>query len=76
VVALIISSVLAMVVQATGATTLLGGLLVGVVAWVGLGATATFVVTVYEGPPVSVWLLNADYQLVVYAIQGAIFAVW
>ncbi len=74
--AVISSLVLAMMVQAVGAATLLEGLVVGIVVWVGIGATATLVVTVYEGPPLSVWLLNAGYQLIVYAVQGAIFAMW
>ena len=74
--ALVSSFVLSLVVRATGASTVLNGLVAGVVTWIGIGATATFVTTVYEDRPYSVWLLNAGYQLVVYAIQGITFAVW
>jgi hypothetical protein len=47
-----------------------------VVTWVGIGATATFVYTTFEGPPTNVWMLNAAYQLVIYAVIGGVFAVW
>lgn len=67
---------LSLVVRAASATTVPDGLVAGVVTWIGVGATAAFVTSVYEDRPYSVWLLNAGYQLVVYAIQGIIFAVW
>jgi hypothetical protein len=74
--ALISAFVLALVVQAFGARTLLEGVLVGAMTWIGIGATATFVYSVFEGPPKGVWLLHGAYQLVVFVVQGAIFAVW
>lgn len=69
-------TVLAVFVGAVGASSFLDGLVAGVVAWIGLGATATFLYTTFEGPPVNVWFLNAVYNLIVWAVMGGIFAVW
>ncbi|OGO04861.1 MAG: hypothetical protein A2Y73_08265 [Chloroflexi bacterium RBG_13_56_8] len=74
--ALVSALVLAFIVGAFGANTLGEGLLIGVVVWIGIGATATFVYSVFEGPPIGVWLLHGAYQLVVFVIEGALFAVW
>jgi len=67
---------LSLIVHAFGAGSFVQGLIAGVVTWVGIGATATFVYTTFEGPPTNVWMLNAAYQLVIYAVMGGVFAVW
>jgi hypothetical protein len=68
--------VLNMAVVAFGATDFLAGLLVGGFLFLGFGATATFVYTSFEGPSEKVWLLYAEYQLLVYLIMGVVFAIW
>lgn len=68
--------VLAILVRAIGSSTLVEGALVGAVIWLGIGATASFVYTTFEGPPTQVWALYAAYQLVVYAVMGGLFAIW
>lgn len=68
--------VLNLVVVSFGAQTLVDGLMAGAVAFIGLGATATFVYTTFEGPKESVWLLYALYQLLVFIIMGGVFAMW
>lgn len=68
--------VLNMVVVAFGATTFVAGLLAGGFIFFGLGATTTFVYTSFEGPSEKVWLLYAEYQLLVFLIMGGIFAIW
>jgi len=67
---------LALIVKAFGSATALDGAIVGAVASIGIASTATFVYTTFEGPPTNVWMLNAAYQLVVYIIMGAVFAIW
>ncbi|HLC03688.1 MAG TPA: hypothetical protein VJK02_11675 [Anaerolineales bacterium] len=47
-----------------------------VVTWLGIGATATFVFTIFESPPTGVRALYGAYMLVVYAIMRALFATW
>jgi len=73
---LVASYVLAIVVRMSGATTFFAGLLVGVVLWIGIGSTATLVVSVFNGPSVKAWLLHACYQLIVFAAAGGLFAIW
>jgi hypothetical protein len=74
--ALITAIVLAILVRGMGASTALEGLLLGAVIWIGIGATGTLVYSIFEGPPKSVWLLHGAYQLLVFALQGLLFAVW
>lgn len=74
--ALVSSYVLALLVGVSGASGWTSGALMGVVVWIGIGATGTLVYTTFQGPPKSVWLLHGLYQLVVFAINGALFAVW
>jgi len=54
----------------------LGGLILGGMVWLGIGATATFVYTTFEGPPTSVWLLFSIYQFILYLLMGGVFAIW
>ena len=65
-----------LVVLSFGAGSLVEGVLVGALTFIGFGATLTFVYTTFEGPEEKVWLLYAAYQLVVFVIMGAVFAVW
>lgn len=69
-------TVLAVFVGAVGASSFVDGLIAGALAWIGLGATATFLYTTFEGPPTNVWFLNAVYNLIVWAVMGGVFAIW
>ena len=68
--------ILNLVVAAFGAATFVSGLLVGGLVFFGIGATTTFVYTTFEGPSEKVWLLYAAYQLLIYLVMGAVFAIW
>jgi hypothetical protein len=46
------------------------------VVWLGIGATATLTTGTFEDVPRGAWVLFALYQLVVYAVQGLVFAIW
>jgi len=74
--ALVSSYVLALLVGAIGPGGWAAGAVVGMLIWLGIGATGTLVYTTFEGPPKSVWMLHGLYQLVVFAINGALFAAW
>ncbi len=63
-------------VNAFGAASLVEGAIQGALVFIGFGATATFVYTTFEGPPQKVWLLYSAYQVVVFIIMGAVFAIW
>lgn len=47
----------------------------GVIVWLGVGATATLTVGTFEDSPRGVWLLFAGYQLVVRGLLGIVFSV-
>jgi hypothetical protein len=67
---------LALVVNAFGYTNFFQGLLAGAVVWFGFVATVTLTFSIFEGPPLKVWLLFAGYQLVIFLVEGGVFAVW
>lgn len=74
--AFIAALILALVVQAFGSTGFLSGLLAGLLVWVGFVVTVTLTYSIFEGPPLSVWLLFVGYQLVIFLVEGGVFAVW
>jgi hypothetical protein len=65
-----------LVVVSFGAVDILSGLVAGGFIFLGIGATTTFVYTNFEGPSEQVWFLYVIYNLVVYLIMGAVFAIW
>jgi hypothetical protein len=65
-----------LMVFSLGTNGFVNGMVVGALTFIGFGATMTFVYTTFEGPKEKVWLLYAAYQLVVFVIMGAVFAVW
>lgn len=67
---------LALVVSGFGAEGMFEGLVAGAVTAIGFSATSTYVYSEFEGPPTGVWLLYSTYQLVVYLIMGAAFAIF
>ena len=67
---------LALIIEGFGVTTLYMGAVTGAVFWIGIGATATLNTSIFEEKKMGVWLLFAIYQLVVFAAEGAVFAIW
>ena len=74
--AIVAALMLSVVVQAFGVTGFLGGVLSGGAVWLGFVATVTLTFSIFEGPKLSVWLLFVLYQLVIFTIEGGVFAVW
>jgi hypothetical protein len=74
--ALVTAAVLAYVVDWAGAGSFGDGLLTGAVVWLGFVATVLAVTTYFGGRPLALWAINAGYQLVSYALMGAILAAW
>ncbi len=70
--ALVTAYVLALFIGALGANTVVNGLVVGFVAWIGFVATVTINTVLYEGRSVEYWLINAGYSLVSLLVMGAI----
>jgi hypothetical protein len=74
--ALVAAYVLAVFARRLDATTLLHGMQIGFLAWIGFVATATIADYVFTGRPPGLWLINNGYQLLIFVVMGAIVAVW
>ena len=73
---LVLSYVLAYVVDYAGAATLLGGIQTGFWIWLGFIATVQLGIVLWEGKPFKLYAINAGYHLVQLIVMGAILAVW
>jgi hypothetical protein len=68
--------VLAGAVAAFGSASLVEGAVLGAVLYIGLQGAATYVGTMFEGRSTTLWWINGLYNLVVFAVMGAVFAIW
>ncbi len=76
IVAFVSSLAMALIIKAAGASTAGGGVLWGAVVWIGVGAATALTSTTFEGRRVALWLIGSLYYLVVFAVQGALYALW
>jgi hypothetical protein len=67
---------LAATVLAFGSSGIVQGAVLGLILYVGFQGTATFVGRTFEGSSMTLWRINAFYNLVVFVVMGAIFAAW
>jgi hypothetical protein len=58
------------------AFTVLEGIHVGLLCWVGFIAAVQYPTTIYEGRPSKYFLINGGYWLIGFVALGALFAVW
>jgi hypothetical protein len=73
---LIMAYILARFIIHYSAPSLLGGVLVGFMAWLGFVATLMVASMFYEKKPAELIAINAGYQLVGIVVMGAILGVW
>jgi hypothetical protein len=71
-----IALVLAILMQFAGTATLLGGLEIALLVWVGFVVTLEIGELVWEKIPVSLFLLRVGDQLVALSVAGLILGVW
>ncbi len=71
-----IALVLAFLINIAGATTLMGGIAIGVLIWIGFIVTLEIGELIWEKIPFRLFLLRIGNQLVALSISGAILAVW
>ncbi|MEX2547445.1 MAG: DUF1761 domain-containing protein [Chloroflexota bacterium] len=69
---LIMAYVLTLLVGGLGGTSLVNGVVVGFVAWLGFTATATLNGVVYEGRSWEWWMITAGFFLVTLVVMGGI----
>ena len=67
---------LAVIIQATGADELLDGLVIGLIAGIGFVASAMAGQYEFEGRPMKLFVINAGYPVLVFALGGSILGVW
>ena len=67
---------LALLVSKAGASTSVEGVMLGFLVWIGFLATLGMTSHVFSEKPLSIYLIDAGYQLVYAMTMGAILAVW
>lgn len=74
--ALVMSYVLAHIVDYVQATTIVGGVESGFWLWLGFVATTGSASVLFEGRPAGLYLINSGYYLVSLIVMGMILAAW
>lgn len=74
--ALVMSYVLAHIVDYAQATTIVGGVESGFWLWLGFVATTGSASVLFEGRPAGLYLINSGYYLVSLIVMGMILAAW
>jgi hypothetical protein len=72
----VMAYVLASLIEYMGAATLVSGVSVGLMAWVGFIATITMGSVLWENRPAQLYLLNNAYYLLGLSMMGGILAIW
>ncbi len=64
------------ILNGMGINTLVGGIGVGLLAAIAFAANAAFIKDRFEGRPLGLSLINAGHDIVIFALMGAVLAVW
>lgn len=67
---------LAAVIGWAGASSLLGGALIGLLMWVGLAGPIISVTFIFEGRPMANHVVSVGYYLISLVVMGAIIGAW
>mgnify|MGYP006171559597 CR=1 FL=1 len=73
---LITAMVIALLIGLTGGASLVGGIVIAVLAWLGFGFPIGLNANLFSGKPASAFMIDAGYQLVYMIIMGAIIGAW
>jgi hypothetical protein len=73
---LVTTTVIALIVEAIGATEVVDGLVLGVVLGIGFGLVGALVTQLYERKGGSYWLINGVNAIIAYSIVSVILTVW
>ena len=74
--ALTVAHVMALVIKATGATTLVHGIVVARWLWFGILATSSLLAVVFDGRPIPLRAANVGNDVVSFALVDLIIGVW
>jgi uncharacterized protein DUF1761 len=67
---------LAVIIKLANAATLVDGLGVGILVALVFASTSSLKYTIFSGPHKGLWVIYSGYQIVGFAIMGAILALW
>lgn len=73
---LITSTIIGLLVAATGAAELIDGVQLGAALGLGFGVTSALIVQMYEQKGSSYWIINGISSMVTLSIVGGILAAW
>lgn len=73
---LVSAYILAVLIEGLGIVDWWQGIIMGAIVWVGIGSTAVLTTGTFEDQPRAAWLLFSLYQLVVFIVEGLVFAIW
>ncbi len=76
IVAFITACSMAAIIDYTPVNSLLDGVKVGSLIWIGCVATTQFIPVLWEDRPLSIYVMHATVMLVRFVLMGATFAVW
>jgi hypothetical protein len=74
--AIVSSLALTVLSRSLGATTATDGLMIGLLAGVGLAAMALATNFLFEHRPLGFWLIVAGYEVIFMAVAGVIVTIW
>ena len=72
----VMAFVLAVLASYAGVSTVLQGAFLGFLVWIGFLATLGLTANMYSEKPLSIYLIDAGYQLVYAVAMGVILAAW
>lgn len=72
----IMAMVLALLMGLAGAATMIQGIVLAVLAWLGFGFTIGLNTNLYSDKPASAFMIDAGYQFVHVIVMGAILGAW
>jgi surface polysaccharide O-acyltransferase-like enzyme len=68
--------VLGKLIAVSGFSTAVDGLKIGLVVWLGFVTTVQLTNALFSRQPFKLYMINTGYQLVCYAVMGAILGAW
>ena len=72
----VMAFVLSVLVSYAGASTAVQGAFLGFLVWIGFLATLGMTAQMYSEKPLSIYVMDAGYQLVYAVVMGVILATW
>jgi hypothetical protein len=73
---LVMAAILSILLNWLHVDTLLDGLHVGALCWLGFAATIGLTANLFSEKPLMAWIIDAGYQLVYMLFMGALLGVW